>query len=739
MKRLWRSIYYFFPVQLILEHLKRHYVILFLWLLLFMYISGGMGYTYGIYTLFLAPEYLGKVGFLSFLILGFTTGIFIMAFHITTYITSGYRFPIIGSLRRPFYRFALNNFILPVSFLTVYILLTAKFQKEAQLFNRVQIWGNILAFLSGVGLFYLFTLTYFYTMNEAFRRLISLSEGRLGRWRITRPLQKMLHRDIEWKKEMTPVHNIGTSKISYYLHSPIHIRRAPRRLRLTPEETLGILHRNLSFAVIFSTTLIAGLLLIGIFMDHPAFNIPAAASILLILTLGLLFYIEFYTLFKEFALWFFLAILFLIIVLINTGSINREGQAYGISYRQPDQDVAFILPTKVQVQTDSLNMIRILERWKRKNTTNPGEKPLAVFVHTAGGGLKAALWTYYALATADSISGDRLLDQTILITGASGGMVGAAYLRELQKMRHDHKIHTLLHDSLFSGLSADMLNPIALQLALKDWFISFSTFSYDGIHYRKDRGWALEEMINRNTKGILDHPLDYYRKPEQNATIPLILLTPTILNSGEQLVISPQPLRFLSQTEEFQEYSSFIPFRETYASYNPGKLRFTTALRMNASYPVISPVITLPGNPVRQLTDAGLRDNFGYLTGLSFIHYFRKWLSDNTSGILMIHIDNKTRKVDIKISAFDFLRSFQSVYQDYFNIQKMNGMLMESFSMEGMDVPISIQPLRLDESRERISISWHLTEYEKKRIKTSLTLEENRKSLEMIHKIFQQN
>ena len=77
---------YFFPIQLLLLHFKRNHILLFFWLLLFLYVTGNFGSGFGVDTLFLAPAYLGKIGFWSFAIVGFSLGGLIMAFHIYTYI-----------------------------------------------------------------------------------------------------------------------------------------------------------------------------------------------------------------------------------------------------------------------------------------------------------------------------------------------------------------------------------------------------------------------------------------------------------------------------------------------------------------------------------------------------------------------------------------------------------------------------------------------------------------------------
>src|SRR6186713_2237674 len=72
---------YSFPIQLLLNNVKRNVVLLFCWVILFAMITGSFGKYLGIPYLFLDPEYLNKVNFKSFFIMGTTLAGFTMAFH----------------------------------------------------------------------------------------------------------------------------------------------------------------------------------------------------------------------------------------------------------------------------------------------------------------------------------------------------------------------------------------------------------------------------------------------------------------------------------------------------------------------------------------------------------------------------------------------------------------------------------------------------------------------------------
>ena len=62
-----------------------------------------------------------------------------------------------------------------------------------------------------------------------------------------------------------------------------------------------------------------------------------------------------------------------------------------------------------------------------------------------------------------------------------------------------------------------------------------------------------------------------------------------------------------------------IDFASFFAKQNPYNLRMLTAMRMNATFPIVLPNVWLPSNPVIDVMDAGLRDNYGQETSLDFL------------------------------------------------------------------------------------------------------------------------
>src|SRR5690606_15911660 len=133
---------------------------------LFVTVTGNFGRVFGIPYLFLDPEYLGQTGFLSFFVVGIVLGGFIMAFNISSYILDGPRYSFLGTLKRPFSKFFVNNLIIPLSFIIVYINEIMQFQRMSEQIEPGSITIKIMGLLAGVIIMLAFLFTYFRFTNK---------------------------------------------------------------------------------------------------------------------------------------------------------------------------------------------------------------------------------------------------------------------------------------------------------------------------------------------------------------------------------------------------------------------------------------------------------------------------------------------------------------------------------------------------------------------------------------------
>lgn len=83
-KKIVTLFWYALPIQLFLLHFRKHVEFLIIWYILLATITGHFLNSFGADSLFLAPEYMGKVNLVSTAIVGFALGIFLMSWNITT-------------------------------------------------------------------------------------------------------------------------------------------------------------------------------------------------------------------------------------------------------------------------------------------------------------------------------------------------------------------------------------------------------------------------------------------------------------------------------------------------------------------------------------------------------------------------------------------------------------------------------------------------------------------------------
>ena len=172
-----KKLIFFFPLQLLLVNLKRNHLLLILWLILFGFVSKSLASKYGIYYLFLAPEYLGSVSFWSYFIMGFAIGTFVMTFNISSYIMNSKYFPFIAALKRPFLRFCINNSLLPFIFITYYILQVVNYQIQNENTSKETIALYVFAIIIGYVINIIGTLTYFLSTNKNIFEKLGISSS----------------------------------------------------------------------------------------------------------------------------------------------------------------------------------------------------------------------------------------------------------------------------------------------------------------------------------------------------------------------------------------------------------------------------------------------------------------------------------------------------------------------------------------------------------------------------------
>jgi len=734
MRSYLRAISRSFSVQLLLLHLRSNFLLLFVWLLLASIMGGHLGPRLGLQYLFLDPEYLSTTSFWSFLLVGGTFGFFVMSWNLSTYLLIGGYFNFLASLSRPFFKFCINNALLPLAVFFYYIgLVTTFYQGESE-------WWRLGESLSGLVLGLVLSLfvyaLYFNLTNRDIsyyrpshrERPPNMGPGEMSRSTPGRRTYRA--------QALAPM-IVGSHDNPYRVKNYLGLNLRPRLVRSVAHYDSAVLHsifrQNHLNAILIQFIAIFALALLGLLIDRPLFQIPAGASFLILLSLVVAFIGAISYWFSEWR--FTLLVLFLLGVNFLTSGpwIQLGNQAYGLDYGGAQASYS---ETKLKALYQSEHLAAdiaatevILDNWKARQAE---EKPPFVILCASGGGLTAALWATHVVQSLEQCSNRELLHRTALMTGASGGMIGLGYLRE-----------EYLNDSAFyenaparlDRVSQDMLNPIAFSIVSNDLFLPLTQVRVGGKKYRRDRAYGFEREFGLNTKHVLEKPLWTYREPERSAEIPLLFVTPSIVDDGRRLVISPQGVSYMTAPAaasrgDLPLVPDMVDFRWLLQEQDADSLRFSTALRMNATYPYVLPLVRLPTNPTIRVMDAGYRDNYGIASAVRFVTVFEDWIKANTAGVHIVQIsafrESEEEVADVmnRRGVIESLLSPVGVAGNILGVQILDqesllGQLSESLGADFFHLHrFNFQPDRQD--GPAASVSLHLTDRERRQVLQAL-------------------
>ncbi len=584
----------------------------------------------------------------------------------------------------------------------------------------------VLGFLSGLVLFILFSILYFYGSEKA----------------ILRNMQPMLSNPQQFREKFKPIpiahEHDPVITVKYFLTGFTSFRQT-RNVSHYSKIFLDMVFKRHHFAAVMAILLAFLFLIIyGLFLDRPSLQLPAAASIfvffaILIAASGALAYWL-----DTWSVPVALILIFLFNFLFRYEYIDIRNKAFGLNYEdrkgRPEYSLTSMLKicTPEQMSKDSLHMIQILENWKRNQQE---EKPFIYILNVSGGGNRSATFTVNVMSELDSLLQGKLMQKTFLFSGASGGMLGATYYRELYRQKQKDTTVDFSTASISANIAKDLLNPIFSAYVTRDLITPAQKFSVGPYRYVKDRGYSFEQQFNYNTGNILNDRLVDYKEDEFYARVPIGLFGSTVSQDGRKLMICSQPISFLMRpqpdsTRGIHAEPDAIDYTAFFKDLDPYNIRLLSALRMNATFPYVLPNVWLPTKPIVDVMDAGLRDNYGQEITLRFLHVFNEWIKANTSGVIFIQIRDRKKgewNEDLtEPSIGDIL--YKPVTTLQYNFYKVQDYMQESMvSYSSSSIPINrftfiYQP---KENKKGAALSFHLTAREKKDIAHAVFSEGN--------------
>ena len=719
MKQLIKDIYYSFPIQLFLLHFRKYQILLLFWAVLASTINSGFMKNYGADALFFSPEYLGSVNLLGALITGVALGIFVMSWNVTTFILHSKRFKFLATTTHPFLKYCVNNAVLPLLFILFYFVRLYQFNDYRELMSAAEVFTEMFGILMGFILLLAISLAYFFGTGKT----------------IVRTMAPIISNPELFKKTFTGKHyteDESRLKISFFFSGKLRLRKT-RNVSHYRQDFLDSIFKRHHMAAMASILLaFVFLIAVGFLLENKYFEMPAAASILIFFAImtavigSLTYFLQSWSLTAAIILIAFINFLY------QQEIIDPRNKAYGIDYINKDKRPAYnkeslkALCTTERIAADKTNMLHVLESWKAKQKK---EKPLMVFINVSGGGLRSAAFVMNALQKLDSSTQGNLMKHTFLVSGASGGMLSATYYRELYRLKLSDPSLNISDSRYTDNIAGDLLNPVFTSMIARDIFTPAQKFKVGDFSYVKDRGYAFEKKLSDNTAGLLNRQLKDLASDERQGKIPLIIFNSVIKSDGRKMMIGTQPLSFLMKPAFLHDNNEANPdavdFASLFNQQQPMNLRMLTALRMNATFPYVLPNVWLPSNPVIDVMDAGLRDNYGQETSLRFIEVFHDWIKANTGGVIILQLrdrlnDNwqqpyETNSVsDMIVTPATMLQHNWYKLQDYFQTDQYSFLQQSDSNIQRFT--FMYKPEKPDKGA---ALNFHLSAREKRDVKES--------------------
>jgi hypothetical protein len=227
-----------------------------------------------------------------------------------------------------------------------------------------------------------------------------------------------------------------------------------------------------------------------------------------------------------------------------------------------------------------------------------------------------------------------------------------------------------------------------------------------------------------------------------------MLFNSVVTRDGRKMIISTQPMSFLMRPAYDTSHIAdvvdpdAVDYQALFTKQDPLNLRMLTALRMNATFPYVLPNVWLPSDPVVDVMDAGIRDNYGQETALRFIQVFQQWIRENTAGVVLITIrDRKTGGWEHPYESTSITeiatKPMLLLEYNWYKMQEynQNDLMGLAESMMGNYFNNLCFQYIPESSDARAALNFHLTKSEKKDIASALGSTSNQQTFAMFNQL----
>lgn len=274
------------------------------------------------------------------------------------------------------------------------------------------------------------------------------------------------------------------------------------------------------------------------------------------------------------------------------------------------------------------------------------KNPTLFLIASHGGGLKANVWTLNVVNTLQRESQGKLLDNTMALSGASGGSLGLALYTGLYREdglnfdKIQQKIDTLSRQNY---TSIDLTFTFGVDSYRKIWPFNQKFSLRDRPYYAMRK---YQNHIEDKTSNVLyDISFrDYWKQAfQKTGYFPSLIMNTASTKGSRGILWSVKP----------NDFNSIFPFSENLAELNGEKtLPYYQAVSTTNRFPVFSPAAKIPG--YGHYIDAGAIDNSGLLGCLDLHNYLLRnatFLNDKKIAYIEI-INSKSLYINYLVEKF---------------------------------------------------------------------------------------
>jgi hypothetical protein len=196
------------------------------------------------------------------------------------------------------------------------------------------------------------------------------------------------------------------------------------------------------------------------------------------------------------------------------------------------------------------------------------------------------------------------------------------------------------------------------------------------------------------------------------------------------MMFAALPVSYLSKPQ-YDKYNNAavdaIDFAAFFESQNPYNLRITTALRANATFPYILPVVRMPSVPEINLMDAGLRDNFGMEVAVRYLYTMKDWIARNNKQVVLLQIRDTREHELFPQSPIDNLASMITtplfvIQNKWESFQSYGQSYLKDYALGLFDKKLDIITMEYvpEHPEKSAALNFHLTRREKKDLLNSI-------------------